>query len=232
MSQEESTVEKKKLRRRILAPALFLFALIAAFLILRTFQWSQESDSASLLTLIDAEHPVEDGYNVEFTLLGEGQMLDSRCVNDYEAMIAACTQAGGRPVLKASFRTAEAQAEVYEQTIAALMEGGMSRAWAEQVASKQTEAPGCSEHQLGLAVDLLEEGCELSDEEQDKTLTLRWLQENAWRYGFILRYPAGKTQQTGKTYRPCHFRYVGVSAAEQMHELDLTLEEYLQMFYS
>ena len=232
MGQEKVAAEQKKRRMRIWIPALCLLAFIAAFLILRAFRWSQEGESASLLTLIDEEHTVEDSYSVEFTLLGDGQMLDSRCVDDYEAMIAACVQAGGRPELRASFRTSDAQAEVYEQALAALIDQGMSREWAEQVLQKQEEKPGLSEHQLGLAVDLFEEGSELAPEEQGDTFTLRWLRENAWRYGFVLRYPEGKSEQTGKDYRPWHFRYVGVSAAAQMHELDLTLEEYVRMFYS
>lgn len=232
MGQEEAVAVQKKRRLRLWIPALCLLALIAAFLILRAFQWSQEGESASLLALVDEEHPVEDSYNVEFTLLGDGQMLDARCVDDYEAMIAACRQAGGRPLLNASFRTGEAQSEIYEQALAALIETGMSENWAEQVLLRQEEKPGLSEHQLGLAVDLLEEGCELPPAEQGETPTLRWLHENAWHYGFVLRYPEGKSEQTGKDYRPCHFRYVGVSAAAQMHEMDLTLEEYLQMFYS
>ena len=98
--------------------------------------------------------------------------------------------------------------------------------------TRKIEAPGYSEHQLGLAVDILEEGSELPEEEQGDTLTLRWLRENAWRYGFILRYAENKTAITGKDYRPWHFRYVGHEAAAQIVKLDLALEEYLEMFFS
>jgi D-alanyl-D-alanine carboxypeptidase len=54
-----------------------------------------------------------------------------------------------------------------------------------------------------------------------------WLQQNAHRYGFILRYPADKTEITGYSYEPWHYRFVGAAAATEIHEHGLTLEEYL-----
>ncbi len=63
-------------------------------------------------------------------------------------------------------------------------------------------------------------------------MTLRWLMDNSWRYGFILRFPENKTAVTGMDFRPWHYRYIGREAAAQIHELDLSLEEYIQMFYT
>ena len=56
--------------------------------------------------------------------------------------------------------------------------------------------------------------------------------DNSWRYGFILRFPADKTEVTGMEFRPWHYRYVGADAAAQIRELGLSLEEYVAMFYS
>ena len=81
-------------------------------------------------------------------------------------------------------------------------------------------------------MDILEQDSELPPERQEDTETLRWLRENAWRYGFILRYPADKTAVTGIEYRPWHFRYVGREVAEQISHLGITLEEYLELFYT
>ena len=61
--------------------------------------------------------------------------------------------------------------------------------------------------------------------------TQKWLMENSWRYGFILRYPNEKSDITGIIYEPWHYRYVGEEAAAEIYELGLTLEEYLDMFY-
>lgn len=220
---------KKKLW--ILLPVILLVILSLLFLGTRLRQWVQEKEKTKLLTLVDREHPVEDDYNVEFTLLGEGQMVDSRCVDDLEAMLEACRRAGGQPVVTASFRTWGAQERAWEEALDAMVRGGLSREQAEQRLERQTELPGYSEHQLGLAVDIEEQGSELEKAQQADTPTLRWLQENSWRYGFILRYPENKTEITGKDYRPWHYRYVGREAAQQIHELDLSLEEYIEMFF-
>ena len=220
---------KKKLW--ILLPVILLVILSLLFLGTRLRQWVQEKEKTKLLTLVDREHPVEDDYNVEFTLLGDGQMVDSRCVDDLEAMLEACRRAGGKPVVAASFRTWGAQERAWEEALDAMVRGGLSREQAEQRLERQTELPGYSEHQLGLAVDIEEQGSEPEKAQQADTATLRWLQENSWRYGFILRYPENKTEITGKDYRPWHYRYVGREAAQQIHELDLSLEEYIEMFF-
>ena len=67
---------------------------------------------------------------------------------------------------------------------------------------------------------------------QAQTDTSRWLSENAWRYGFIQRYPEGSEEETGYAWHPWHYRYVGEGAAGNMHSLGITLEEYILMFYS
>ena len=216
----------------ILLTVILLVVLSLVFLATRLHHWVQEREKAKLLTLVDREHPVEDDYNVEFTLIGEGQMVDSRCVDDLEAMLADCRRAGGQPELTASFRTWGAQERAWEEALAALTESGLSREQAEKQLERRMEEPGFSEHQLGLAVDIAEQGSELAVEQQEDTATIRWLRENSWRYGFVLRFPADKTEITGMDYRPWHYRYVGRDAAAQIHELNLSLEEYIEMFFA
>lgn len=81
--------------------------------------------------------------------------------------------------------------------------------------------PGSSEHQTGLAVDI--NGC---DDNFGDTKEGKWLVNNSYKYGFILRYPKGKEYITGYQYEPWHFRFVGVDAATKIYELDITFEEY------
>ena len=90
-------------------------------------------------------------------------------------------------------------------------------------ANKYVAKPGKSEHQSGLAIDITNEArC------FDKTSTeARWLANNAHRFGFILRYLEGKEDITGYNYEPWHIRYVGKDAAKEIHERNITLEEYL-----
>ena len=81
--------------------------------------------------------------------------------------------------------------------------------------------PGYSEHQTGLVSDI-----NIIDDSFEKTPAFRWLQENAHKYGFILRFPKDKEYITGYKYESWHYRYVGVEVEKQIHEEDLTLEEY------
>lgn len=90
---------------------------------------------------------------------------------------------------------------------------------------KRGAPPGTGEHQLGLAVDISCEDANAAD------FTVRWLQRNAWRYDFILRYPEGKEDVTGIMYESWHYRFVGREAAEEMQRLGIVPEEYPELFY-
>ncbi|MBQ1224267.1 MAG: M15 family metallopeptidase, partial [Oscillospiraceae bacterium] len=83
------------------------------------------------------------------------------------------------------------------------------------------------EHHTGLAVDIVSVGNQRLDGTQENTAEQRWLMENSWKYGFILRYPKGKTHITGIYYEPWHYRYVGKEAAEEIFARNITLEEYI-----
>jgi D-alanyl-D-alanine carboxypeptidase len=84
-----------------------------------------------------------------------------------------------------------------------------------------------SEHTTGLALDILAEDYRSADDGYTDTAQGKWLAENAYRFGFILRYPKGKENITGVIYEPWHYRYVGVNAAKEMYESGQCLEEYL-----
>ena len=94
-------------------------------------------------------------------------------------------------------------------------------------AYKLIALPGASEHQTGLAVDFAYYENEIYNDnvkEDDKEAI--WLKENAWKYGFILRYPKGKEEITGFSFEPWHFRFVGLELAKELYEQNITLEEY------
>ena len=96
------------------------------------------------------------------------------------------------------------------------------------VADTRTARPGTSEHQTGLAIDIsaLPGNCSLAACFGD-TVQGRWLAQNAWRFGFLLRYPADKVEVTGYAYEPWHFRFIGTELAAEMHSGGVTtLEEF------
>ena len=85
--------------------------------------------------------------------------------------------------------------------------------------------PGYSEHQTGLAADVMARG-NSSLNEFENTKEFKWMKKNAYKYGFILRYPENKEYITGYIYEPWHYRYVGKEAAKTIYEKNLTYEEY------
>ena len=93
-------------------------------------------------------------------------------------------------------------------------------AWADSVAARA----GYSEHQTGLALDIVTYGANMDTFEN--TDEFKWLNDNAYKYGFILRYPKGKEKITGYSYESWHYRYVGKEVAKKIHDLDITYDEY------
>lgn len=94
----------------------------------------------------------------------------------------------------------------------------------QEEADKYSARPGHSEHQTGLAVDIYNQTTSYTEFEKTKEFT--WMQENAYKYGFILRYPKDKIKQTGYQYESWHYRYVGAEIAEYIHKNNITYDEY------
>ena len=174
------------------------------------------------LILVNAEHPVPEDYSVTLKELRNDQWVDERIYPELQQMFDDARAEGIYPLINESYRSAERQQEILDNYIAAYEAEGLSTEEAQQRALEVVAKPGTSEHQLGLALDIIVEY------EEDSTVTWQWLKENCWRYGFILRYPEDKTEITGSSYEPWHFRYVGAEAAQQITERGITLEEYLE----
>ena len=180
-----------------------------------------------LLTLVNPWNPLPDDWTVDLMTLDDGHRVDSRCYEAYMEMINACKAAGYSPVNCSGYRTQETQQSLYGNKVQRLISSGMSEDEAKTEAAKAVAIPGTSEHQLGLAVDLVDANMQDLTSAQESTETQKWLMANSWRYGFIHRYPNGKTDITGIIYEPWHYRYVGKDAAQEIFNRDITLEEYL-----
>ena len=180
-----------------------------------------------LLTLVNPWNPLPDSWTPDLVTLSDGRKIDSRCYEAFEEMMDACKAAGYSPFLCSAYRTQETQQGLYDNKVQRLVDSGMSEEEAKVEAAKAVAIPGTSEHQLGLAVDIVDANMQDLTDEQENTATQKWLMANSWRYGFIHRYPNGKTDITGIIYEPWHFRFVGQAAAEEMARDGLCLEEYL-----
>ncbi|QSX07011.1 M15 family metallopeptidase [Sedimentibacter sp. zth1] len=98
----------------------------------------------------------------------------------------------------------------------------------QEAADTFSAKPGQSEHQTGLAMDITSETVNLQlTEDFGDTDEGKWINENSYKYGFIVRYPKGKESITGYMYEPWHIRYIGKELAKKVYESELTLDEYL-----
>ena len=175
------------------------------------------------LIVVNPWNEIPDNYSVTFTELSNGQKVDSRIYPDLQEMFDDMRAEGIYPVVREGYRTAEEQQAILDERIQRYMNEGYSRPMAEMAAKEWVAVPGTSEHQLGIAVDINADKSRAVNEE-----VYQWLAENAYKYGFILRYPQGKEDITGNAYEPWHYRYVGKEAAEEIYNDQICLEEYME----
>lgn len=181
------------------------------------------------LVLINKQHPISQDY--EFKL---GRMfietnniqLDDRIIDDLLLMMQAAKKDGLNLVIRSPYRTFDRQESNFNVRIRSYMKQGLSYMEAYKVTSQVITVPGCSEHEVGLALDITcESYLELSQGFED-TKEGQWLADHSCEYGFVLRYPEEKEYITSIVYEPWHFRYVGREAASVMKEENLCLEEF------
>lgn len=125
-----------------------------------------------------------------------------------------------------AYRSYESQKEIFDGDVERFMKEGLSREEAIAKERKDTAYPGESEHQTGLAVDM--HNLSSAQLKFKDTYEAQWLAENAWKFGFILRYMPGKEDITTYTYEPWHFRYVGRYHAKRIYDMGMCLEEYIE----
>lgn len=148
--------------------------------------------------------------------------VDSRIVEPTRQFLEAARKIAPEETLISGYRSVAEQTELYNERFAQLEASGLSHEEAEKQVQTQVQVPGASEHQTGLAIDMSVEAGQ-SDE-----LGLQ-LAAIAPQYGFVLRYPDGKSNITGVNFENWHFRYVGVENAQYMANHQLVLEEYIQL---
>ena len=181
------------------------------------------------LLLVNPWNKLPEGYTVELKSLANGLKVDARIYDDLSAMLGACFDAGLHPVVCSAYRSNATQQRLHNNKIARLMAAGYGREAAVQEAGRWVAAPGTSEHQTGMALDIVSYSYQNLTRKQEETAEQKWLMEHCWEYGFILRYPSDKCEITGIGYEPWHYRYVGRDTAMAIRESGLCLEEYLAL---
>ena len=179
------------------------------------------------ITLVNPWNELPSDYTVDLIMVDDYYRISADCYESLMWMLSDCAEAGHNPLLASAYRTMADQNYLYDRKVQFYLDEGYDEEDARRLAATVVAVPGTSEHQLGLAVDIVDGDFRDMTEEQARTATQQWLMEHCWEYGFILRYPVGSTGVTGIIYEPWHYRYVGVEVAMDIRESGLTLEEYL-----
>lgn len=161
---------------------------------------------------------VEPNVRFSYETHDDKRKMRKVAANALEKMFRAAEKKGNILYGVSGYRSYERQKNIYNRNVA--LHG-----------KKATDAlsakPGSSEHQTGLTIDVSASSVNcLLTERLSTTREGKWLAKNAHKYGFIIRYPKGKSKITGYSYEPWHIRYVGITVATHLYKKNLTLEEY------
>ena len=185
-----------------------------------------EKASAWNLRIVNRIHTVQEDEKVQLAEV-ENFQVDKRIVEPLQKMLAAGRKEGIDMMICSAYRSWEKQTTLFNNKMKKQMKTGKTYAEALAATAEWVAIPGTSEHQLGLALDIVSTDYQKLDEGQADTPVAKWLAKHAHEYGFILRYPKGKKDETAIQYEPWHYRYVGIEAAEEIKAQDITLEAYL-----
>ena len=173
-----------------------------------------------MVVLVNADIPIPSYYKPEIVNYIPWHDVAAIALEPLKQMLADCTAAGYPYVFNSAYRTLKVQQDILSTRTQEYINSGMEPEEAYAEARLTVALPGRSEHNLGLAMDIL------NNKAADKQ-ALDWLGEHCWEYGFILRYPPEKGSITGIVHEPWHFRYVGTEVSMDMKNSGLCLEEYL-----
>lgn len=180
------------------------------------------------LALANNSHPLPADYKPDLQSVGNGYYFDKRASQYLLDMLNAAKAEGLSPLICSAYRSEQTQKSLFNNKVASFTSKGYSNESARTEAQTVVAYPGTSEHQLGLAADIVSRNYQILDDKQADTPEAKWLNENCSKFGFILRYPPNKKAITGVIFEPWHFRYVGKEAAEKIMSSGICLEEYLQ----
>ena len=191
----------------------------------------QDAIMNGYLSLLNKEYILKGELDIDLVNVGNGHELEKRSAEAIARMVEDARKEGMYINVTSSYRTYMKQVSLFKNKIRRLESAGYGNARAVEEAGKVVAVPGTSEHQLGLTVDFVTGSYRVLDEGIRDTKEYQWVEEHAWEYGYVIRYPSGKSGITGIISEPWHLRYVGIPAAKLMTEQEICLEEFLGVAY-
>lgn len=181
------------------------------------------------LVLVNIDNPLKQSYDADLRSICNGRLHASRKL--YKPLVKMLKDAGKKGFhfwIASAYRSRSKQQKLVDEDVRKAQQSGLSYKEALRETYRETMPAGHSEHETGLALDILSSENYNMNTSQEKEAGNIWLRNNCHRYGFILRYPKNKEKITGIRYEPWHFRYVGKKAATYIHKHKLTLEEFVK----
>lgn len=184
----------------------------------------EPAETSGHLILVNKYYYLEPDFQVDLVVMpasygAVGVQMERETYTAFQKMYEAALIDGYQLYVTSGYRGYAEQEQVYQDWV---------RQVGEADAKDYAALPGFSEHQIGQALDIFVAG--QTTQTFASHPAAKWLAENAYTYGFILRYAEETENLTGYDYEAWHYRYVGVEAATKIHELGLTLEEYVAYF--
>jgi len=182
---------------------------LGKFVILNKHYYSDSTYPSETLVKVDASYNL---YNTSF-------YLQEECYEAFLKMYEDAQEAGYGFKINSAYRSYEKQIKIYQ-------------GWVDQdgkdLADTYSARAGYSEHQTGYAFDIRD--YPFTNDDYSKTKSFTWVSQNAYKYGFILRFPEGKEYITGYQYESWHYRYCGIECSTYIHKTSITFEEYYEYF--
>lgn len=194
-----------------------------------------DADNTWAMFLVNNQNPITKEYaeGCERSLVYESwreYYMDSRMAEYIKQMIDDAQNDGIELVVVSAYRSFEKQEQNIQESIQDRIDRlGMTEEEARIDTLREVQLPGCSEHNAGISADIMSDKYTSMDDDGFKnTEAFAWLQKNAAKYGFILRYPEDGFEKTGINFEPWHYRFVGRYYAQVLTDRGITLEEYFE----
>lgn len=189
----------------------------------------KEDLDKGLFILVNKQNPVDSSYKpndltaIKYFAADRsevGRYLRAEAAEAFNLLSETAAEEGHQIVVTTAYRSYDFQSTLYNNYV---------KIHGQQEADTFSAQPGKSEHQTGLAADVSSPSVNYQlTKDYINTTEGKWLNDNAYRFGFIIRFPKGKEDITGYMYEPWHIRYVGKTAAKEIFDKGFTLEEYLE----
>ena len=212
----------KEFKKR-LKTSIFVIIGVVIGIIITSLPSEADMSNGWNLILVNDEYKVPSDYEVVLVKLDNGKEVDKRIYPYLTDMLEDMEKDGIYAFVSSGYRTNSYQQQLLDEKIDAYRSEGYGHIKSFIAARNWVALPGHSEHHLGIAVDINNKSNSSSQE------VYKWLSNNAYKYGFIKRYPGDKIEITNTNSEPWHYRYVGYEHAQYIYEHNLCLEEYIDI---